>query len=61
MQIFIKYDREELDGRIKNLVRKAKAPNTGMDWRKDYDKEKHRLKIKRYRDKKRALGYVKSI
>lgn len=29
-------------------------------WRDEYDKEKHRLKIARYRAKKRALGFVTS-
>lgn len=30
-------------------------------WKDYYDKEKHRLKIKRYREKKRKLGFMKSL
>lgn len=59
MQIFIKYDKIELDGRVKDGSTK-KRDNKGMDWRRYYNKEEHNLKIKRYREKKRRLGYIKN-
>lgn len=44
---------EKCANSVKNYAKKV--------WIKYYDKEKHNLKIKKYRDKKRKLGLVCSL
>ena len=61
MQVYLKYP-EGIDGRVKT----GKYKNTKRDRSQEYvkypvSKESHNAKIKRYRAKKRELGYAVSL
>ena len=61
MQIYLKYP-EGIDGRVKDGKFKcSKRDRTGEHLVYKISKESHNAKIRRYRAKKRELGYAVSL
>jgi len=61
MQVYLKYP-EELDGRIKNgKYKNIKRDRSQEHLKYEVSKESHNAKMRRYRAKKRQLGYAVSL
>ena len=61
MQIYLKYP-EGIDGRIKNgKYKNIKRDRSQEHIKYEISKESHNAKIRRYRQKKRELGYAFSL
>lgn len=61
MQIYLKYP-EGIDGRVKDgKYQGSKRDRTGEHLVYKISKESHNAKIRRYRAKKRELGYAVSL
>jgi hypothetical protein len=61
MQIYLKYP-EGIDGRVKDGKYKGRKRDRSQEHLKyEVSKEAHNAKIRRYRQKKRELGYAISL